>query len=87
MFTKMVRFRAPISSNLRHVLACINSKRLKILRLNGCNEQLLSNVNGNSFSSLFILDVATYSQKDHKLFSATYILCSKKFSNLKAPHY
>ena len=29
-------------------------------------------------SSLFILDVTTYSQKDHKIFSATYILCSKK---------
>ena len=28
------------------------------------------------FSSMFILDVATKSQKDHKLFSATYILCS-----------
>ena len=31
-----------------------------------------------TFSSMFILDVATKSQKDHKLFSATYILCSKK---------
>ena len=27
---------------------------------------------------MFVLDVATKSQKDHKLFSATYILCSKK---------
>jgi hypothetical protein len=34
-----------------------------------------------SFSSLFILDVATKSQKDHKLFSAPYILCSKKIGN------
>jgi len=34
-----------------------------------------------SFSSLFILDVTTLSQKDHKLFSTTYILCSKKFGN------
>jgi len=32
----------------------------------------------NFFSSLFILDVATYSQKDQKLFSATHFLCSKK---------
>ncbi len=31
-----------------------------------------------SFSSLFISDVATYSQKDHKLFSTTYNLCCKK---------
>ena len=29
-----------------------------------------------TFSSMFILDVASKSQKDHKLFSATYILCS-----------
>ena len=29
-----------------------------------------------TFSSMFILDVATKSQKDHKLFSATYTLCS-----------
>ncbi len=36
-----------------------------------------------SFSSLFILDVATQSQKDHKLFSTTYNLCSKKISNKK----
>ncbi len=33
--------------------------------------------------SLFILDVATQSQKDHKLFSATYILCNKKIGNKK----
>ena len=32
---------------------------------------------------MFILDVATKSQEDHKLFSATCILCSKKFCNLK----
>jgi len=32
---------------------------------------------------MFILDVATKSQKDHKLFSATYILYSKKFVNKK----
>jgi len=31
-----------------------------------------------TFSSLFILDVATLSQKDHKLFITTYNLCSKK---------
>ncbi len=31
-----------------------------------------------SFSSLFISDVATLSQNDHKLCSATYILYSKK---------
>ncbi len=36
-----------------------------------------------SFSSLFILDVATLSQKDHKLFSAPYILCSKIICNEK----
>ena len=30
---------------------------------------------------LVFLDVATKSQKDHKLFSTTYILCSKKFRN------
>jgi len=36
-----------------------------------------------SFSSLFILYVATESQKDHKLFSATYILCNKKIGNKK----
>jgi len=36
-----------------------------------------------SFSSLFILDVATESQKDHKLFSAICNLCSKKISNKK----
>jgi len=34
-----------------------------------------------SFSSLFILDVATWSQKNHKLFSAIYILCGKKIVN------
>jgi len=34
-----------------------------------------------SFSSLFILDVATQSQKDHKLFSTTYILCNIKIGN------
>jgi hypothetical protein len=32
---------------------------------------------------MFRLDVATYSQKDHKLFSATYNLCSKKIANKK----
>ena len=32
---------------------------------------------------MFILDVAIKSQKDHKLFSATYILCSKKNLQLK----
>jgi len=31
------------------------------------------------FSSLFILDVANQSQKDHKLFSSTYIYVAKKF--------
>ena len=30
---------------------------------------------------MFILDVTTKSQKDQKLFSATYILCSKKICN------
>ncbi len=34
-------------------------------------------------SSLFILDVTTQSQKDHKLLSATYNLCSKKIGNKK----
>ncbi len=34
-------------------------------------------------SSMFILDVATKSQKDHKLFSAIYNLCSKKICNKK----
>jgi len=39
------------------------------------------------FSSFFILDVAT-SQKDHKLFSATNNLCSKKIGIEKiAPHF
>jgi len=33
-----------------------------------------------SFSSLFILDVATKSQKDHKLFSATFNLWSKEMA-------
>jgi len=33
-----------------------------------------------TFGSLFISDVATSSQKDLKLFSATYILCSKKLA-------
>jgi hypothetical protein len=37
----------------------------------------------DAFSSLFTLDVTTFSQKDCKLFSATYILCSKKFCNKK----
>ena len=37
----------------------------------------------DTFSSLLILDGATKSQKDHKLFSATYILCSEKFCNKK----
>ncbi len=36
-----------------------------------------------SFSLLFVLDVATKSQKDHKAFSATYNLCSKKMDNKK----
>jgi len=36
-----------------------------------------------SFSSLFMSDVATKSQKDHKLFSATYNLCSKRTDNKK----
>jgi len=36
---------------------------------------------------MIILDVATQSQKDHKLFSATYNLCSKKtaIKRKKAP--
>ena len=34
-----------------------------------------------AFSSMIILNVATKSQKDHMLFSATYILCCKKFCN------
>ena len=34
-----------------------------------------------AFSSMFVFDVATKSQKDHKLFSTIYILCSKKVSN------
>ncbi len=37
----------------------------------------------DAFSSLFILDVASQSQKDYKVFSATYNLCSKKFCNKK----
>ncbi len=36
-----------------------------------------------SFSSFFISDVTSQSQKDHKLFSATYILCRKKNWQLK----
>jgi len=36
-----------------------------------------------SFSSLFILDVDTWSQKIHKLFSASYNLCSKNIGNKK----
>ncbi len=36
-----------------------------------------------SFSWLFLLNVTTLSQKDHKLFSATYNLCSKKIGNKK----
>jgi len=34
---------------------------------------------------MFISDVTTQSQKDHKLFSTTYILCSKKFCIKKIP--
>jgi hypothetical protein len=37
----------------------------------------------DTFSSLFRFDVAISSQKDHKLLSATNILCSKKFYNKK----
>ena len=33
-----------------------------------------------AFSSMFILDVAPKSQKDHKLFSAPYILCIKNYA-------
>ncbi len=33
-----------------------------------------------SLSSFFILDVITKSQKDQKLFSATYILCNKQMA-------
>ena len=36
-----------------------------------------------SFSLLFILDVATKSQKNHKLLSATYSLCNKKIGSKK----
>jgi len=36
-----------------------------------------------SFSSLFILNVTTLSQKDLKLFSTTYNFCSKKIGNKK----
>jgi len=36
-----------------------------------------------TFSSLFVLDVATKSQKDHQLFSTAYNLCSKKIGNKK----
>jgi len=43
--------------------------------------ELFQQCRSYSFSSLFILDVATYSQIDHKLFSATHILCSKKIGN------
>jgi len=35
------------------------------------------------FSSIFISDVATLSQKHHKHFIATYILCSKNIGNQK----
>jgi len=41
----------------------------------------LSQWRAYSFCSLFILAVATLSLKDHKLFSTTYILCSKEISN------
>ncbi len=37
----------------------------------------------DAYSSLFTLDVAIKSQINHKLFSATYILCSKTFCNKK----
>jgi len=46
----------------------------KILRDNGDHTLLVH---------FFILDVATQSQKDHKLFSATHIKCSKKIGNKK----
>jgi len=36
-----------------------------------------------SFSSIFISDVDTLSQKGHKLISVTYFLCVKKIGNLK----
>jgi len=35
------------------------------------------------FSPLFTLDITTESQKGHKLFLASYILCNKKFGNKK----
>ncbi len=47
------------------------------------NKKAKSKWGAYSFSSLFILDVSTKSQKDHKLFNATYNLCSKKISNKK----
>jgi len=43
-----------------------------------CLLRLTPDRQAHSFSSFFIADVATWSQKDHKLFSATYILCSKR---------
>ncbi len=46
----------------------------KILRDNGDHTLLVH---------FFILDCATWSQKDHKLFSAIYIVCSKKNQQLK----
>jgi hypothetical protein len=49
----------------------------------GICKQVLLQMGAYSFSSLFLLDVATESQKVHKLFSATYILCNKKFGNNK----
>ncbi len=36
-----------------------------------------------SFSWLFISDVATKLQKDHKLFNTTYSMCNKKVGNKK----
>jgi hypothetical protein len=50
---------------------------------NQINVHKLDEWRAYSFSSLFILDVATESQKDHKLFSATYNLCSEKIGNIK----
>ena len=45
--------------------------------------KILVNWEADAFSLVFILDVVTLSQQDHKLFSTTYILCSKKFCNKK----
>ena len=53
------------------------------VKINYQNELLVAQWRAGAFSSLFILDVNTQSQKEHKLNSATYIFYVAKNTTIK----